>query len=72
MIKHSDINSGNYSSNKRYLIDQYSSLKNPGTIKIHDLIKNKSTIIFQSENPLSKFQIGLTDMISLKSEGNTK
>jgi len=58
------------SPNKRYLIDQYSSLNNPGTIKIHDLIKSKSWDLYQSENPLSGFETGITNMINLKTDDN--
>ena len=58
------------SPNKRYLIDQYSSIDNPGTVKIHDLLKNKSWNLYEAKNPLSSYQIGNTKLISLKTTDN--
>ncbi len=59
------------SPNKKYLIDVYSSLNNPGTAVIHDLANNKANTIHQSKNPLINLKIGSTEMITLKTDGNT-
>ncbi len=60
------------SPNKKYLIDEFSSLNNPGSIVIHDLLNDKTTKIYESDNPLINHDIGSTEMITLKADDDTE
>ena len=54
------------SPNKRYLLDQFSSLGNPGKTQVIDLKTNKKNALHEEENPLENYDIGETTLDQLK------
>ena len=59
------------SPNKRYLLDQFSSLGNPGKTQVIDLKTNKKNVLHEEENPLENYDIGKTTLDQLKTTDGT-
>ncbi|MEC9159677.1 MAG: DPP IV N-terminal domain-containing protein [Bacteroidota bacterium] len=59
------------SPNKRYLLDQFSSLGNPGKTQVIDLKTNKKNVLHEEENPLENYDIGKTTLDKLKATDGT-
>ena len=59
------------SPNKRYLLDQFSSLGNPGKTQVIDLKTNKKNVLHEEENPLENYDIGKTTLDKLKPTDGT-
>ena len=59
------------SPNKRYLLDQFSSLGNPGKTQVIDLKTNKKNALHEEENPLENYDIGKTALDQLKTTDGT-
>ena len=59
------------SPNKRYLLDQFSSLGNPGKTQVIDLKTNKKNALHEEENPLENYDIGKTTLDQLKTTDGT-
>ena len=59
------------SPNKRYLLDQFSSLGNPGKTQVIDLKTNKKNLLHEEENPLGNYDIGKTTLDQLKATDGT-
>ena len=59
------------SPNKRYLLDQFSSLENPGKTQVIDIKTNKINVLNEEENPLQNYNIGETTLDQLKTTDGT-
>ena len=60
------------SPNKKYIIDQFSSLDNPGVTQVINLLTGKKILLDQSKNPLENYKIGTTKSIELKTANDWK
>ncbi len=49
-----------------YIIDSYSSIDNPGVVKIKSLEKKNERIIYSKSNPIKDYQLGATEFVTLK------
>jgi dipeptidyl-peptidase-4 len=59
------------STNGNYLIDNYSNLTTPNIVAITDINKKKATSILIAENPLTDYNIGTTEFVTLKANDGT-
>lgn len=56
------------SPNGNYIIDSYSSIDVPRVIKIKALNKKKESIVFTANNPIKNYQLGTTELVTLKAK----
>ncbi|MGV6828357.1 MAG: DPP IV N-terminal domain-containing protein [Flavobacteriales bacterium] len=56
------------SPNGNFILDNYSSLKEPRVIKRKNIDTGKELTIFKAENPIQDFQLGSTELLTLKAK----
>jgi len=56
------------SSNGNYIIDRYSNLDVPGITKLRSIHKKDESVLFNAPNPIKDYQLGTTELITLKNE----
>ncbi len=59
------------SSDGKYILDSYSSMENPRVVKRKSTKSGKEVTIYTSKNPIEEYQLGTTELITLKSEDGT-
>lgn len=70
ITKEKGIHNTKLSPNKKYIIDQFSQINNPGITQVINLKTQKKVTIHKAENPLANYQIGKTELVKIKSEDN--
>ncbi len=59
------------SSDGKYILDSYSSMEDPRVVKRKSTKSGKEVTIYTSKNPIEDYQLGTTELITLKSEDGT-
>ena len=59
------------SPNGNYIIDSYSSLDVPRVVKRKSIKNEEEVTIYTSENPIGGYQLGTTELITLKAKGGS-
>lgn len=68
ITKKKGVHSIQLSSDGTYVLDNFTSLTVPREIDIINVATKKTTTIFKAENPLAAYNIGTTELITLKSK----
>jgi len=65
VIKDDFVHSTIVSDDGRFVLDKFSNINNPGTVRLMDLSKNKEKQIFQSADPLASYQKAKLELFTI-------